>query len=342
MEDFKSQDLVSVVIPCFNCSRHIRQTVNSILSQTYSNLECIIVDDGSTDGSKEVCDELRKQDNRIRYIYKENHGVAAARNFGIRNAKGKWIQQLDSDDFLHQDKIRLHLEQLTKLDSSQDIIFYTDWDIIWQKDNHKIRQGDTIVVGKKTNEELLDQLIKWQFLPNSPLSNNTLFFKKEVFRHKMYDEHLGAFEDFELFVDLLLRDILFIYTPIVGMSYLQHTTNMTRDKGSMISNYILYLRAINQKDNALLKQCQTIGPLLTEMLLNNDKNRFWELTQLISDTSAPAYFFNRKFSFRNTKILRLIFLIRSLLPILTVSKLYGNIVKFTKRVYRFLKRTFLD
>jgi len=336
------QDLVSVIIPCYNCSRYIHQTVNSILTQTYSNLECIIVDDGSTDNSKEVCEELINQDSRVRYLYKENHGVAAARNFGIRNAKGKWIQQLDSDDLLHQDKLRLHIEQLQSLDSSRNIIFYTDWDIIWQEDNQQIRQGDTIVVGKKTNEELLDQLLQWQFLPNSPLSNNTLFIKKDVFQHKMYNEHLGAFEDFELFVDLLLRDILFVYTPIVGMSYLQHTTNMTRDKGSMISNYILYLRAINQKDSALIGQCQTIGPLLSEMLLNKDKKRFWELTQLIDDTSVPAYFFNKKINYHNTNVLRLIFLVRSILPILTVRKIYKNLIEFIKRVYYFAKRRLLN
>jgi len=334
-------ELVSVVVPCFNCAVHLEKTIDSILSQTYKNLECIIVDDGSTDNSKEICDMLIKRDNRVRYLYKDNNGVAAARNFGIRHAKGKWVQQLDSDDFLHKDKINRHLTQLKDVDSSRDIIFYTDWDIIWLKDDQEIRQGDTIIVGNQTNQALLNQLLKWQFLPNSPLSNNTLFFKKEVFRHKMYDETLGAFEDFELFVDLLLRDILFIYTPIVGMSYLQHSTNMTRDKGSIVSNYVLYLRAINQKDSFLIEQCQTIGPLLQEMLLNNDKKRYWELTALIDDTAVPAYFFKKKFNFRNTRVLRLLFIARTALPILTVRNTCLYTVKFIQRLRYFIKHRIL-
>jgi len=340
MHTQKSTELVSVIVPCFNCSRYIRQTVTNILSQTYTNIECIIVDDGSTDNSQKICEELVQMDDRVRYLPKEHGGVAAARNFGIQHAKGKWIQQLDSDDLLHKDKIRLHLEQLSEIDSSRDIIFYTDWDIIWEDDNQQLTQGDTQIVGNKTKEQLLDQLVKWNFLPDSPLSNNTLFVKKNVFRHKIYDETLGSFEDFDLFTSLLLEDIMFVYTPITGMTYRQHSTNMTLDKGSMIENYVKYLGALNRKDDTLLLRCTTIGPLLREMLLNNDKKRFFKLITLIETTKIPNYFFAERVNIKNTFLFKIIFYMRSILPVLTIRKLYRELIKFPRRVRCHLKNRF--
>jgi len=330
-------DLVSIIVPCFNCAKYLKSTVNNILAQSYSNIECIIVDDGSSDNSRVISEELEAQDSRIRYLPKEHDGVAAARNFGIQHARGVWIQQLDSDDFLHKNKIELHMKQLTSLDTSRDIIFYTDWDIIWEDKNQQLTQGDTIIVGEKSREQLLDQLLKWNFKPNSPLSNNTLLVKKSAFSHKMYDENLGSFEDFDLFTSLLLEDILFVYTPITGMSYRQHTSNMTRDKNSMIDNYIKYLKSLHKKDKTLLGRCTTIGPLLRETMVNNDKKLFLNLTSLINETQVPAYFFHKKINTNNTGLLKILFHIRTIIPILTVKKFYNTLAKLPKRIRWHLK-----
>ncbi len=78
---------VSVIIPCFNGSRYIEEAVESVLAQTLTNLECIIVDDGSTDNTRQVSQSLMSRDRRVKYFFKGNGGVASARNFGVRQAR---------------------------------------------------------------------------------------------------------------------------------------------------------------------------------------------------------------------------------------------------------------
>ena len=90
--------LVSVITPCYNGSRFISETIDSVLSQTYSIWEMIIVDDGSTDNSAEIVDPYSKRDGRIRLIRQANGGSAKARNHGIKEAQGQYIALLDSDD----------------------------------------------------------------------------------------------------------------------------------------------------------------------------------------------------------------------------------------------------
>ena len=92
--------LVSVVIPVYKTEKYVIKSVNSILSQTYKNFEVILVDDGSPDACPVICDELRKTDNRISVIHKENGGLSSARNAGIDKANGEYILFLDSDDTL--------------------------------------------------------------------------------------------------------------------------------------------------------------------------------------------------------------------------------------------------
>ncbi len=90
--------VVSVIVPCYNQAQYLAEAVESVLAQSYSDWECIIVNDGSPDNTKEVAHELLKSDNRISYYKKENSGISDSRNFGIHKAKGIYILPLDSDD----------------------------------------------------------------------------------------------------------------------------------------------------------------------------------------------------------------------------------------------------
>lgn len=91
-------ELISVILPVYNVEQYLNECINSLLLQTYSNLEIILVDDGSTDGSGKVCDEWKYKDKRIRVIHKKNEGVSVARNIGIDASTGKYIGFIDSDD----------------------------------------------------------------------------------------------------------------------------------------------------------------------------------------------------------------------------------------------------
>lgn len=92
--------LVTIIVPVYNVCAYVGECVESLLNQTYTNLEIILVDDGSTDGSGAVCDEYAKEDNRIRVIHQENQGPSAARNAGLDHASGEYVAFVDSDDLV--------------------------------------------------------------------------------------------------------------------------------------------------------------------------------------------------------------------------------------------------
>lgn len=95
--------MISVVIPIYNVKEYLAECVESVMNQTYSNLEIILVDDGSTDGSSCICEEFREKDSRIKVIHKENEGVVSARKAGVRAASGEMIGFVDADDWIEPD-----------------------------------------------------------------------------------------------------------------------------------------------------------------------------------------------------------------------------------------------
>ena len=94
------KDLISIIVPVYNIEQYIEQCVLSIRNQTYKNIEIILIDDGSTDGSGNICDKLAEGDQRIKVIHKKNGGLATARKDGVNSAKGKYIGFVDGDDWI--------------------------------------------------------------------------------------------------------------------------------------------------------------------------------------------------------------------------------------------------
>ncbi len=99
----KDMPLISIIVPVYNTLQYLPKCVNSLTTQTYSNLEILLVNDGSTDGSDKLCEELAKEDDRIRVLHKENGGSSSARNLGISQAKGEYLGFIDSDDYASPD-----------------------------------------------------------------------------------------------------------------------------------------------------------------------------------------------------------------------------------------------
>lgn len=118
------KELISVIIPIYNVERYLRQCIDSILSQTYKNLEIILIDDGSTDGSSEICDSYAKKDKRIIVIHQKNHGISYVRNLGIQESTGDYIFWVDSDDYVSETIIEELLENLKETDADMSICEY--------------------------------------------------------------------------------------------------------------------------------------------------------------------------------------------------------------------------
>lgn len=95
------EEIISLLVPIYNSGKYLEKCIESVIKQTYKNLEIILIDDGSTDDSGEICDKYASIDKRIKVIHKKNEGVSVARNIGIEKATGEYIGFVDSDDFIH-------------------------------------------------------------------------------------------------------------------------------------------------------------------------------------------------------------------------------------------------
>lgn len=121
MNSLKKDPLISVIVPIYKVERYLKACVDSIVNQTYSNLEIILVDDGSPDRCPEICDEYARLDNRIKVIHQENGGLSAARNSGIDVARGEFLTFIDSDDFVAKNYVELLYDGMLKFDADISI-----------------------------------------------------------------------------------------------------------------------------------------------------------------------------------------------------------------------------
>lgn len=186
-----SSDLVSVIVPVYNKEYFLRQAIESILLQTYHVFEVLLIDDGSTDKSGEICRLYAMQDQRVKYIYKENGGVSSARNLGIKNAHGKYIVFVDADDSIATTHIEYLLSGLKEANCevaalSMATIRPMSRDLLHQK----------TVVGRHAVEELC--LLRfpsslWAYMYSADLINNALL-----------QDNIHFFEDFLFNYEVLL------------------------------------------------------------------------------------------------------------------------------------------
>lgn len=121
------QALISVIVPVYNVAPYLRQCVDSILSQSYTNLEVLLIDDGSTDESGAICDEYAQQDSRVKVIHKSNDGLSSARNVGLSLASGEWISFVDSDDWLDTNIYQKCIDELERYPDLDLVRFFINY-----------------------------------------------------------------------------------------------------------------------------------------------------------------------------------------------------------------------
>lgn len=179
MDNLKERDLVSVIIPVYNSKEYLGKCLNSILEQTYRNIEIILVDDGSTDESGKLCDEYQRKDKRVSVFHQKNQGQGAARNYGLSKANGKYIAYVDSDDFLqinYIEKLHFLLKQY-----NADIACC---DFVVSNKSFKKNINETIgYLQEYTSEQALQNLLYQRELTNSPWCKivDSQIAKKELF-----------------------------------------------------------------------------------------------------------------------------------------------------------------
>lgn len=114
------EDLISIIVPIYNVEKYLDKCIQSIINQTYKNIEIILVDDGSTDNSGKICDKYIVFDNRVKVIHQKNCGVSASRNTGFEISKGKWIAFIDSDDWVEKKYIKTLYDEA--IENKADIV----------------------------------------------------------------------------------------------------------------------------------------------------------------------------------------------------------------------------
>lgn len=209
---------VSVIIPTYNYARYLPDAIESVLSQTFSDYEIVVVDDGSTDNTVEV---LQPYMGKIKYIYKENGGLSSARNVGIQNSICEYLVFLDSDDMLMPDKLRI---QTAILDDNPEVGFvYSDEYIMHgeDKDNmYRAREGRQLPSGNIFKE----------FFLNSFIAVMTVMVRRSCLDQVgLFDEGLPCNEDDDLWLRILAK------WPATFSDYPSairriHSSNMSRDR----------------------------------------------------------------------------------------------------------------
>lgn len=149
-------DLISIIVPIYNVEKYLVKCIDSLVNQTYKNIEIILVDDGATDNSGKMADEISKKDKRIIVYHKKNGGLSDARNYGIEKAKGKYICFVDSDDFVNKDYIYTLYDLIIKSKCQISVIGYEK---IYNYEDIADDECEGIIK-KYTTEEAIDELFK--------------------------------------------------------------------------------------------------------------------------------------------------------------------------------------
>lgn len=182
---------ISIVVPVYNVEKYLRRCIDSILAQTFTDFELLLIDDGSKDSSGSICDEYAKKDNRIRVFHKENGGVSSARNVGLDNAQGDWICFCDADDWVKSE----FLSTFRNMMKDGDLLSQGFHSFNWQNNGDKD-------IFEATGIYQRDDLLK--FLLQLHEKNQLGFIWCKSFKRKIINEnHLKFDKDIHFMEDLM-------------------------------------------------------------------------------------------------------------------------------------------
>lgn len=223
MINYVSGPFVSVIIPTFNRANLVKEAIESVLAQTFQDFEIIIIDDGSTDETKEVVSQIRS--DKICYIYQKNMGPAAARNAGIKIAKGKYIAFLDSDDLWLSKKLEKQVELFEKLPPDVGLVHCSVF----------LKRGDNLVLARARarGNPLRDFLLN---TGNAYLSTPAILVKQECFsKTGLFDETLRVSEDKDFCIKIAQNyKVDYVNEPLVIVRQLGES--LTRGSGDFHSS----------------------------------------------------------------------------------------------------------
>ncbi len=208
--------LVSIIVPCYKQAHFLSEALQSVLEQTYTNWECVIVNDGSPDNTDLVAQQWLEKDNRFQYIYQQNGGLSAARNAGIKAANGEFILPLDADDILHSDYLN---KIVPVLESNDRLAIVSCYRYFFIKNRTNI-----IKEYKASGSNYCDLMFENKLMPSS-------LFRKQCWEQVGgYDESMvKGFEDWEFWLNVTKRGWEFQFVPAFLFYYRKSKKSMLVD-----------------------------------------------------------------------------------------------------------------
>ncbi len=229
------KEQISVLLPVFNDAKFIKRAVNSVLVNSYSNYELIIINDGSTDNSFEIINSVK--DDRIKVFNKSNSGLIETLNYGLKKCNNEIIMRMDGDDEIDKEKISI---QLSYFSNSKSILLGTGGSIIDNKSNFK-----SIVNVPADNISILKKMRKMQ---PSIIHASVMFYKDAITKSGGYDKKFNVAEDYELFYRLSrLGELSNINIPLYKIRKNEENVSVTRSRTQLLNTMIARKLYFNPK-----------------------------------------------------------------------------------------------
>lgn len=308
---------ISVIVPCFNCDKYIKENIDSVLNQTYKDFEAIYIDDGSSDNTLKILKEYQKKDARIKFVHTENKGVAAARNLGITKAKGTYITFIDADDYVD---IK-YLETLYK-NTMDGKIDYVKSNIIRTKNKEKINISIKEKVYMKKNNDF--DVLYEKILSTYELNNITATLIKRAKINHFFKEEYNYAEDYLFNIEVIKNIDTFKYIDYTGYYYRENSNSLTHkfEKDIFINKFKMTIKAYKElyilfplNENKICKRInREVNHILDSLFYyNNDttlKERieiYRKINEILKNekdlfTSSDLYFIiNKQYAFYDLK-----------------------------------------
>lgn len=277
-------ETISIIVPIYNAELFLEKSIQTLLDQTLKKIEIILVNDGSTDNSLNICYKLQSKDNRIKVFSKENQGVSSARNFGIKKSTGKYIGFFDADDFVMPDMFEILLDNLLSTNSDMACVKY-----VITKENKLKYFHDKHNVVVFNNEDALKSLLTYKSIYNEVVVK---LFKKEIITSYNLEfplEYTIA-EDRYFVFNYLLYCKNICYNSIRKYNYVYRNTSAMHSQYSLknISSFYVsedILKIVNEK-KPFLSEYAEMGYYIAK--INNLKLMIKE--KKIDKTIQPFYF----------------------------------------------------
>lgn len=195
----QKQDLISVIVPIYNVQDYLNECIESIVTQTYTNLEILLINDGSTDGCEEICLEWRRKDNRVIYVSKKNETLGPTRNLGIQMARGKYIAFVDSDDWIDS----------TFIQKLYSCVIEEDRDFA-RSDYYIVRGSEKLLVNNNEYYPFHESNIRRMIASGQAVTIWTGLYRKSLWTDYKLEMPPGAHQD------LAILGLLFVYADKIG------------------------------------------------------------------------------------------------------------------------------